>query len=394
MQKKQFQSTLYQYYIIVVLLAAIAISGGRDFLFQKKAVEVQIGLPEIQEIYPAATQYSLNRFGIYEVFGAAEQRLGAVLLSSNYSQQYGYAGIVPLLIGVDEDLVITKMIVLPNNETGDYVEAVYSPKFIGLWEGISMEDALQMQVDAVSGATHTSRAVIAGVRQTASHIMETDAAALEPNLWTSIKDLLFLALVALSIVMAYKKGRAKYRTVYLIGVLLIMGLVVNNLLSARLLHGWLLQGFVWSANWQSMLLFFLALSLSFIGKRKFYCNYLCPMGALQELTNKISPFKKRKLPGPFWGISIREIYLTLIAAALLMGFTPELAYLEPFMLFSFRIVGWGIILFGAAIVVLSLFYHQPWCAVCPTGCLIDTISYNKIKPLIQSILTMQKVASI
>lgn len=381
MRKKQFQSTLYQYYIIVVLLAAIAISGGRDFLFQKKAVEVQIGLPEIQEIFPAATQYSLNRFGIYEVFGAAEQRLGTALLSSNYSQQYGYAGIVPLLIGVDADLVITQLIVLPNNETGDYVEAVYSPKFIGLWEGVSLEEALQLQVDAVSGATHTSRAVIAGVRQTASHILETDTDALESNLWTSIKDLLFLALVALSILMAYKKGRAKYRTVYLIGVLLIMGLVVNNLLSARLLHGWLLQGFVWSANWQSMLLFFLALSLSFLGKRKFYCNYLCPMGALQELTNKISPFKKRKMPGPFWGISIREIYLTLIAAALLMGFTPELAYLEPFVLFSFRIVGWGIILFGAAIVVLSLFYNQPWCALCPTGCFLDTLSYNKIKAI-------------
>lgn len=381
MQKKQFQSTLYQYYIIAVLLAAIAISGGRNFLFQKEEVKVEIGLAEIQEIFPSATQYSLNRFGIYEVFGAAGQRLGTALLSSNYSQQYGYAGIVPLLIGVDADLVITKLIVLPNNETGDYVEAVYSPKFIGLWEGVSLEAALQLQVDAVSGATHTSRAVIAGVRQTASHIMETDTAALESNLWTSIKDLLFLVLVALSILMAYKKGRAKYRTVYLIGVLLIMGLVVNNLLSARLLHGWLLQGFVWSANWQSMLLFFLALSLSFLGKRKFYCNYLCPMGALQELTNKISPFKKRKVPGPFWGISIREIYLTLIAAALLMGFSPELAYLEPFMLFSFRIVGWGIILFGAAIVVLSLFYNQPWCAVCPTGCFLDTLSYNKIKAI-------------
>lgn len=381
MQKKQFQSTLYQYYIIAVLLAAIAISGGRNFLFQKEEVKVEIGLPEIQEIFPSATQYSLNRFGIYEVFGATEQRLGTALLSSNYSQQYGYAGIVPLLIGVDADLVITKLIVLPNNETGDYVEAVYSPKFIGLWEGVSLEAALQLQVDAVSGATHTSRAVIAGVRQTASHIMETDTAALESNLWTSIKDLLFLVLVALSVLMAYKRGRARYRTVYLIGVLLIMGLVVNNLLSARLLHGWLLQGFVWSANWQSMLLFFLALSLSFLGKRKFYCNYLCPMGALQELTNKISPFKKRKVPGPFWGISIREIYLTLIAAALLMGFSPELAYLEPFMLFSFRIVGWGIILFGAAIVVLSLFYNQPWCAVCPTGCFLDTLSYNKIKAI-------------
>jgi NosR/NirI family transcriptional regulator, nitrous oxide reductase regulator len=78
------------------------------------------------------------------------------------------------------------------------------------------------------------------------------------------------------------------------------------------------------------------------------------MGALQELTNKITPFKKRKLP-VLWAISLKEIYLTLIAGALLLGFTPELAYMEPFMFFSFNIIGIGMILFGVAVVVLSLF---------------------------------------
>jgi polyferredoxin len=158
-----------------------------------------------------------------------------------------------------------------------------------------------------------------------------------------------------------------------------MGLILNNLLSARLLHGWLLEGFAWRAHWQSIAVFILAIALSFAGKRKFYCNYLCPMGALQELTNKITPFKKRKLPDRFGGISTREIYLTLIAGALLLGFTPELAYMEPFMFFSFHIIGIGMILFGAAVVVLSLFFSQPWCTLCPTGCLMDTIPVYKEK---------------
>jgi polyferredoxin len=125
--------------------------------------------------------------------------------------------------------------------------------------------------------------------------------------------------------------------------------------------------------------FVLALILSFSGKRKFYCNYLCPMGALQELTNQFTPFKKRKLPTRFKDITAREFYLTLIAGALLLGFTPELSYLEPFMFFSFRIVGIGLIIFGLVVVVFSLFFSKPWCSVCPTGCLIDTISYQKAK---------------
>jgi NosR/NirI family transcriptional regulator, nitrous oxide reductase regulator len=378
MRNKPVYEAIYNYYLLFVLLAAVAISGGRDFLFNKDAVEVNVGLTEIQAVYPEATRFLINRNGVYEVFGAGGQRTGTVFLSSNYSQQSGYAGIVPLLIGVDEKLNISKIVVLPNNETGDYVEAIYNNTFIGRWQGTNLEDALQLQVDAVSGATHTSNAVIAGVRQTASHVLEADVSVVnETTLWSSIKDLLFLLAIVLSVVMAYRKGRGRFRTVYLLFVLLIMGLMLNNLLSARLLHGWLLEGFVWRAHWQSIVVFMLAIALSLAGKRKFYCNYLCPMGALQELTNKITPFKKRKLPGRFAGISTREIYLTLIAGALLLGFSPELAYMEPFMFFSFNIIGIGMILFGAAVVVLSLFFNQPWCTLCPTGCLMDTIPVNK-----------------
>lgn len=201
----------------------------------------------------------------------------------------------------------------------------------------------------------------------------------EPNLWALIKDLSFLSLMMLSLVMVFKKGTAKYRTIYLFLVLAIMGLILNKALSVQLLHGWLLNGFSWRANWQSSVVFLLAFAISFVGKRKFYCNYLCPMGALQELTNKFSPLKRRKLPTRIMNITAKEIYLTLIAGALLLGLSPELSYLEPFMFFSFRVVGIGLIFFGVAVVVLSLFFNKPWCSVCPTGCLLDTISYQKAK---------------
>jgi polyferredoxin len=162
-------------------------------------------------------------------------------------------------------------------------------------------------------------------------------------------------------------------------VLLVMGLILNNALSAQLLNGWLKDGFMWRSNWQSAVIFLLALIISFLGKRKFYCNYLCPMGALQELTNRFSPFKKKSLPTKFNGLTVREIYLVLIAGALLLGFKPELSYAEPFMFFSFRVAAIGLIIFGAAVIALSLFFNKPWCAVCPTGCLLDTVSYNKVK---------------
>ncbi len=380
MNKQQIGATAYQYALIIILLAALAYSGGRDFLFQKDRAEVVVTLEEIQEIYPAAAYFIQNRHGIFDVYNNDRDKIGSALLSSDYSQPFGYGGIVPLLIGVNDNLMITKIILLTNNETSDYIEAIYGNEFIGKWQGVNLEEAMQLQVDIVSGATHTSEAVIEGVRNTASSVMKSDASVItEPNIWALIKDLLFLSLMALSLVVVFKKGTAKYRTIYLFLVLAIMGLILNKALSVQLLHGWLLDGFSWRANWQSSVVFLLALVISFIGKRKFYCNYLCPMGALQELTNKFTPFKRRKLPTRFKGITAKEIYLTLIGGALLLGFSPELSYLEPFMFFSFRIVGVGLIFFGLAVVVLSLFYSKPWCSVCPTGCLLDTISYQKAK---------------
>lgn len=380
MNKRQFGTTAYQYALILILLTAIAYSGGRNFLLKKDVAEVIVKLENIQEIYPTADYYTQNRHRAFDVYNNDRDKIGSALLSSDYSQPFGYGGIVPLLIGIDDNLKITKIVLLTNNETSDYIEAIYGNKFIGRWQGVSLEEAMKLQVDVVSGATHTSEAVITGIRNTASSVMKSDVSFItEPNLWALIKDLSFLSLMMLSLVMVFKKGTAKYRTIYLFLVLAIMGLILNKALSVQLLHGWLLNGFSWQANWQSSVVFLLAFAISFVGKRKFYCNYLCPMGALQELTNKFSPLKRRKLPTRIMNITAKEIYLTLIAGALLLGFSPELSYLEPFMFFSFRVVGIGLIFFGVAVVVLSLFFNKPWCSVCPTGCLLDTISYQKAK---------------
>jgi NosR/NirI family transcriptional regulator, nitrous oxide reductase regulator len=380
MNKRQTGETAYQYILIILVLSAIAYRGGRGFIFQKNEVEVTVSLRELQEIYPSAVSFERNRYGVFDVYDSKGEKKGSALLSSDYSRQFGYGGIVPLLIGVDDSLAITRITLLPNNETFDYVRAIYEDAFIGRWQGVRLEDAVDYRVDAVSGATHTSKAVIAGVRHTAAAVVKTDASVItETNLWSTVKDILYLVLMLLSLVIAFNKGTAKYRTVYMFLVLVIMGLILNNALSAQLLHGWLQDGFTWRTNWQITAIFLLALAVSFTGKRKFYCNYLCPMGALQELTNRFTPFKRRTLPTRFKGLTVREVYLTLIAGALLLGFTPELSYLEPFMFFSFRIIGIGLIIFGSAVILLSLFFNKPWCSVCPTGCFLDTVSYKKVK---------------
>ncbi len=74
-----------------------------------------MGLEDIQEIFPQAADFTENRLGAYDVLGNENNKIGSALLSTNYTKQFGYGGIVPLLIGIDNELIINKIILLPNN---------------------------------------------------------------------------------------------------------------------------------------------------------------------------------------------------------------------------------------------------------------------------------------
>jgi NosR/NirI family nitrous oxide reductase transcriptional regulator len=162
-------------------------------------------------------------------------------------------------------------------------------------------------------------------------------------------------------------------------IMIIMGIIINKSLSLGIMHNWIVKGIPWQTNWQVILLFLISVIISFFGKPKFYCRYLCPMGALQEIANNASPLKKKRLPKIAKLIKLKELYFISIVAALLLGFLPNLYHFEPFLFFSFRVVGYGIIVFGVSILVLSIFIKKPWCAICPTGVCLDIIALKKIK---------------
>ncbi|MDZ7775520.1 MAG: hypothetical protein U5L09_07925 [Bacteroidales bacterium] len=79
MNKKQIGATVYQYTLIILILAALAYRGGRDFLFQKNEVEVTVSLEDIKEIYPAAAEYTSNSYGVFDVYDSKREKIGAAL---------------------------------------------------------------------------------------------------------------------------------------------------------------------------------------------------------------------------------------------------------------------------------------------------------------------------
>lgn len=75
----------------------------------------------------------------------------------------GYNGPTPLEISVYEG-VITKIKALPNVESPRYLKLVLDSGLLQQFVGKTVQEAREMQVDAVSGATFTSEAMLENIR--------------------------------------------------------------------------------------------------------------------------------------------------------------------------------------------------------------------------------------
>lgn len=141
-----------------------------------------------------------------------------------------------------------------------------------------------------------------------------------------------------------------------------------------------MAGFSWSAFLMDPLVFILwfsvAASLLFWG-RGVYCGWLCPFGALQELTNKIARLFKIPQYAVPWGLHERlwpikyMVFLGLFGLSLYsLEMAERYAEIEPFktaIILKFQ-RGWPYILFVAVLIGAGLFIERFYCRyLCPLG---------------------------
>ena len=120
----------------------------------------ELPVPEIQPYFGDAAKTKAIDTAFYEVKDAKGNKLGTVLFSSPYSDQIkGFNGPTPLLIALDADGRIKTVALLENEETPRFAQSVVEGGLYESWNGLTVEEALDKQVDAVSGATYTSNGV-------------------------------------------------------------------------------------------------------------------------------------------------------------------------------------------------------------------------------------------
>ena len=75
----------------------------------------------------------------------------------------GYAGTTPVEITVT-DGKIEKIVALPNEETPGFFQRVLESPIFTVLNGKTVKEASEVKLDAVSGATYSSKAVIENIR--------------------------------------------------------------------------------------------------------------------------------------------------------------------------------------------------------------------------------------
>ena len=295
----------------------------------------------------------------------------------------GYAGPIKLLIAIDKDGIIRGLKILEHRETKNYVHYMERPEYLSQFIGRSVRDPLEIDrdIDGISRATVSVEALARTVRESSRlmasevfHIeVPEDGGASHSSVPLIVYSVLFISSIIFYYLSARKKNFLRFRDLFLISGIFIVGLYLSSPFSIIHIYNLLLQ------RWSSSLFFYIfviTVLLSILVAGRFYCGWLCPFGALSEFAGRL-PLKKWSIPYNLDLPSrrLKYIMLFLTTALVLITGVPEFGLYETYLtLFSFHgnILQWSLV---AVMVLANLRVRRFWCRyLCPAGAFIGLFS--------------------
>lgn len=281
----------------------------------------------------------------------------------------GYAGPVPVEIHISQAGVIDSVTPLENSETPGFFKRVTESGLPQSWNGLTPAQALEKDVDAVSGATYSSSALIANVRSGLQNYLDKPIEAPRSQQHgLPFYAALFITLCASVIPLFYHNKT--YRTVQQLVNVGVLGFWTGTFIDYTAMLGLMSGGITASASVVTLIMLAVALLFPLFGKHGHYCAWVCPLGSLQELAAQCNTKHRLKL-GKKTVAAIkwcRTALWTLLMLALWTGFLTSWIDYELFTAFMIHEAATSVLIAGGAFIALSFFIPRPYCRfVCPTG---------------------------
>ena len=308
----------------------------------------------------------------------------------------GYGGPVPLKIHI-KDGKVTTVEAEPNAESPDFFNRAKT--LLNHWQNKSVDEAMKEEVDAVSGATFSSRAIIANMQRglayakqrgqwgedgsvgaadtSASHIVGSEDGSVGA-LETSAPPIVALIAVLLGAVVPLFSNNRRLHLVQLAVNVVVLGLWTGTFVSYTLFLRIFAGGVSLSAIGAlaaPLLMLIVALIYPLVGRSGHYCANVCPFGSAQELAGKLSRRKLRITPRVLKLLSVlRNLLWGVLMALLLTGTCTAWVDYELFTAFLYSSASVWVMVLAALFLVLSVWVPRPYCRfVCPTGALVKSV---------------------
>lgn len=299
----------------------------------------------------------------------------------------GYGGPVPLKIHIGKDGKLTAIEAEPNAESPDFFDR--AKELFSRWQGKTIDEAMAEDVDAVSGATFSSKAIIRNVqrglayakqhgladggkgaqKESAEHTVATG--------WT-LGSIVALIAVLLGAVLPLFTNNRRLHLVQLVVNVVVLGLWTGTFVSYTLFLRLFAGGVSLSAIGTlaaPLLMLIVALLYPLAGRSGHYCAHVCPFGSAQELAGKLSRRKLRITPRVLRVLTaLRNLLWGVLMALLLTGTCSAWIDYELFTAFIYSSASVWVIVLAMLFLVLSVWVPRPYCRfVCPTGALMKSV---------------------
>lgn len=281
----------------------------------------------------------------------------------------GYGGTVPLEITLENGKV-KSVKALENSETPDFFKEASA--LLTKWNGRTVEEAQKLKVDAVSGATFSSKAIIGNVQRGLLYAAKNPV---QDSIWSemdfSSKAIAGLIVVLLAaIVPLFVKDR-RYRISQQILNVIVLGFWCGSFLNYTSIVSYMSNGMNVLTLIVPVIMLITAFVYPLFGKKSYYCTHVCPFGSLQELAGKCVGYKIKMKPKTTKRLDMfRQLLWAVLMLCLWTGVWFDWIDYEPFSAFVFQSASWVVIVIAVVFVTLSTVIVRPYCRfVCPTGSL-------------------------